>query len=242
MDYLIADAFIIPPGREDMVSERVVRLPHCYQPNDRKRPLAEPLARREYGLPENAFVFCCFNQTFKIAPDVFDIWLRLLREVPGSVLWLVDSHPLARRNLLAIAGASGVSQERLVFAPRLPYAQHLARYRVADLALDTFPYTSHTTLSDALWCGCPTVGICGETFAARVSGSLLTTAGLPDLVTYSFAEYETLALRLATDRSLLEEVRTRVTAARDHSPLFDSAAFARDLEALYISLTAAARD
>jgi predicted O-linked N-acetylglucosamine transferase (SPINDLY family) len=233
MDYLIADAFIIPPGREEMVSERVVRLPHCYQPNDRKRPYSEPLARGDYGIPEDAIVFCCFNQTFKIAPDIFDVWLRLLRNVPGSVLWLVDSNAQAKRNLIEAADAQGVASERLVFAPRLPYAQHLARYRVADLALDTFPYTSHTTLSDALWRGCPTVGLCGETFAARVSGSLLTTAGLPDLVTHSFGDYEALASRLATDRPLLEEVRARVNAARDHSPLFDSTAFARDLEGLY---------
>ncbi len=161
------------------------------------------------------------------------MWLRLLRNVPGSVLWLVDSNAQAKRNLIEAARAQGVASERLVFAPRLPYAQHLARYRVADLALDTFPYTSHTTLSDAVWCGCPTVGLCGETFAARVSGSLLTTAGLPDLVTYSFEEYEALALCLATDRHSLQEVRARVTAARDRSPLFDSAAFARDLETLY---------
>ena len=239
MDYLIADAFLIPPGREEMVSERVVRLPHCYQPNDRKRPHAEPLGRRDYGLPEDGFVFCCFNQTFKIAPDVFDVWLRLLRKVPGSVLWLVDSNAQAKRNLIEAAGAQGVAPERLVFAPRLSYAQHLARYRVADLALDTFPYTSHTTLSDALWCGCPTVGLCGETFAARVSGSLLTTAGLPDLVTYTFADYEDLALRLATDPRLLADVRRRVSDAAHRSPLFDSAAFARDLEALYTSLAAA---
>jgi predicted O-linked N-acetylglucosamine transferase (SPINDLY family) len=236
MDYLIADAFIIPPGREDMVSERVIRLPHCYQPNDRKRPVAEPLTRREYGLPEDALVFCCFNQTFKIGPDVFDVWLRLLRNVPQSVLWLVDSNAQAKRNLIEAAAVKSVSQERIVFAPRLPYAQHLARYARADLALDTFPYTSHTTLSDALWCGCPTVGLCGETFAARVSGSLLTTAGLPDLVTYTFDEYEALALRLATDRGLLDEVRRRVIAARDRSPLFDSAAFARQLEELYAAL------
>jgi predicted O-linked N-acetylglucosamine transferase (SPINDLY family) len=233
MDYLIADAFIIPPGREDMVSERVVRLPHCYQPNDRQRPRAEPLDRRAYGLPEDGFVFCCFNQTFKIAPDVFDVWLRLLSKVRGSVLWLVDSNAQAKRNLLEAARAQGVASERLVFAPRLPYAQHLARYARADLALDTFPYTSHTTLSDALWCGCPTVGLCGETFAARVSGSLLTTAGLPDLLTYSFEEYEALALRLASEHQALQEVRGRVIAARDRSPLFDSAAFARDLEKLY---------
>lgn len=238
VDYLIADGFIIPPDREAAYSERIVRLPHCYQPNDRKRPAAAPLARADYGIPERAFVFCCFNQTYKITPDVFAAWMRLLLGVPESVLWLLDSNPWARRNLIETARASGVPAERLVFAQRLPYAGHLARYCVADLALDTFPYTSHTTASDALWCGCPVVGLCGETFASRVSGSILTAAGLPDLVTRTLADYEKLACRLATETPLLNEVRARVARARDGSPLFDSTAFTRDLERIYAGLAA----
>ena len=236
IDYLIADGFIIPPGRESVYSERILRLPHCYQPNDCKRTVAGPLTRQEYGIPERAFVFCCFNQTYKITPDVFAVWMRLLRSVPDSVLWLVDSHGLAKRNLIENACAHGVDRERLVFAPRLPYARHLARYRIANLALDTFPYTSHTTLSDALWCGCPAVGLCGETFASRVSGSILTAAGLPELVTYTLADYEQLAHRLAAEPSSLGEVRARAAQARDGSPLFDSVTFTRDLESLYIGL------
>jgi predicted O-linked N-acetylglucosamine transferase (SPINDLY family) len=236
MDYLIADVFIIPPGHESAYSERVVRMPHCYQPNDRKRAIAEPLNRPEYGIPERAFVFCCFNQTYKITPDIFAVWMRLLRNVPDSVLWLVESSRWAKQHLLETAQAQGVAARRLIFAPRLPYAAHLARYRVVDLALDTFPYTSHTILSDALWCGCPTVGLCGETFASRVSGSLLTAAGMPDLVTYTLDDYEQLARRLAAEPSLLREIRARVAQARDHSPLFDSKAFTRDLERLYIGL------
>jgi predicted O-linked N-acetylglucosamine transferase (SPINDLY family) len=238
IDCLIADAFIVPPGQEGAYSERIVRLPHCYQPNDRKRAVAEPLSRSEYGIPESAFVFCCFNQAYKITPDVFGVWMRLLRGVPGSVLWLVESNRLAKQNLQAAAHAHGVAAERLVFAPRLPYARHLARYRAADLALDTFPYTSHTILSDALWCGCPTVALCGDTFAARVSGSLLTGAGLPDMVTYALSDYERLTHRLATDSSFLLEIRARVARARDSSPLFDSRAFTRDLERLYVKLAA----
>ena len=236
IDYLIADAFIIPPERESAYSERVVCLPHCYQPNDRKRVVAETLPRADYGIPDRAFVFCCFNQTYKITPDVFAVWMRLLRNVPGSVLWLVESNRWAKRNLIETAQTHGVAAERLVFAPRLPYAEHLARYRVADLALDTFPYTSHTILSDALWCGCPTVGLCGETFASRVSGTLLTAAGMPDLVTYTLSDYEQFAFRLATEPSLLRELRARVAQARDGSPLFDSTAFTRDLERLYFGL------
>lgn len=236
MDYLIADAFIIPPGQESAYSERIVRMPHCYQPNDRKRPIGEPRSRSEYGIPENAFVFCCFNQTYKITPDVFAVWMRLLKNVPGSVLWLVESNRWAKQELVKRAEAQGVEAERLVFASRVPYAAHLARYRVADLALDTFPYTSHTILSDALWCGCPTVGLCGETFAARVSGSLLTAAGMPDLVTDSLADYEALAYRLATDPLYRREIRARVAQARDHAPLFDSTQFTRDLERIYTTL------
>ena len=236
MDYLIADAFIIPPGSESAYSERVVRLPHCYQPNDRQRAAAEPLQRAEYGLPQGSFVFCCFNQTYKITPDVFEAWMRLLRAVPESVLWLVESNRWATHNLREAARAQGVAPERLIFAPRRPYAEHLARYRVVDLALDTFPYTSHTILSDALWCSCPTVGLCGETFASRVSGSLLIAAGLPGLVTYALADYEKLALRLASEPSLLAEFRARTARARDRSPLFDSTAFTRDLEQLYLGI------
>jgi predicted O-linked N-acetylglucosamine transferase (SPINDLY family) len=235
IDYLIADAFIIPPGQESAYSERIVRMPHCYQPNDRKRPIGEPRSRSEYGIPEHAFVFCCFNQTYKITPDVFAVWMRLLQNVPGSVLWLLESNRWAKQELVKRAEDHGVA-ERLVFASRVPYAAHLARYRIADLALDTFPYTSHTILSDALWCGCPTVGLCGETFAARVSGSLLTAAGLPDLATYSLADYEALAYRLATDPLFQREIRARVAQARDHSRLFDSTQFTRDLEGVYIGL------
>ena len=235
IDYLIADAFIVPPGQEAAYSERIVRMPHCYQPNDRKRVVAQTLSRSEYGIREGAFVFCCFNQAYKITPDVFGVWMALLRTVPDSMLWLIESNRLAKENLLEAARAHGVA-DRLVFAPRLPYARHLARYRVVDLALDTFPYTSHTILSDGLWCGCPTVALCGDTFASRVSGSLLTAAGLPDMVTQALPEYERLARRLATDPSFLRETRARVARAKDASPLFDSRAFTRDLEHLYARL------
>jgi predicted O-linked N-acetylglucosamine transferase (SPINDLY family) len=237
IDCLIADPFLISPEAERAYSERIVRMPHCYQPNDRQRPVGVPLSRSEYRLPEDAFVFCCFNQPYKITPDVFGVWMKLLREIPGSVLWLVESNRWARENLLEGANAQGVSTDRLVFAPRTPYPAHLARYRVVDLALDTFPYTSHTILSDALWCGCPTIALCGETFASRVSGSLLTAAGLPDLITYDLTAYERLAQGIALDAGLLASVRARVAEARDHSPLFDSRAFSRDLEQIYVDLS-----
>ena len=241
IDYLIADPYIIRPGEEVTCSERVVRLPHCYQPTDRKRVIAKPLSRQDYGLRDGGFVFCCFNQTYKITPDVYAVWMRLLKRVPDSLLWLVDGGATARRNLLEHAQTHGVKPEQLVFAPRRPYSEHLARYRVADLALDTLPYTSHTTLSDALWCGCPTVGLTGDTFAARVSGSILSAAGVDEWITGSLADYHQLALSLATDAALLRQARAKIAHARDSAPLFDSEKFARNLERLYEGLIAQKR-
>ena len=234
-DYLIADSYVIPPGHESAYSERVVRLNHCWQSNDRKRPVAEPRTRAEYGLPEQGFVFCCFAQAVKITPEIFARWMNLLRAVPGSVMWLAEDNTLATVALKDAARAHGVVPERVVFSPRIPFAQHLARYRVADLALDTFPYTSHSTASDGLWCGCPMVALVGDTFAARVSGSILTHAGLPDLITDSLDAYERLAHALATDRQRLDGIRARVAAARTSS-LFDANSFSRDLERVYMEL------
>ena len=236
IDYLIADEFIIPSGRESAYSERVVRLDPCWQCNDRGRPVVAALTRSDYGLPDDAFVFCCFNQTVKVTPAVFACWMRLLARAPASVLWLAEDNPLATRNLAEAAQAHGIARERVVFSPRLPYAQHLARYQVADLALDTFPYTSHSTASDALWLGCPLVALCGETFAARVSGSILTACGLPELITYSLAEYEALAGRIATDRDLASRTRSQLSSVKETAPLFDAARYARNLERIYREL------
>jgi predicted O-linked N-acetylglucosamine transferase (SPINDLY family) len=241
MDYLIADSYIIPAGQESAYAERILRLPHCYQPNDRKRPLAEPLSRAEYRLPDQGFVFCCFNQAVKITQEIFACWMRLLRRVPHSVLWLLEDNPRATRNLSDAARGHGIAPERLMFAPRLPHAQHLARYRVVDLALDTFPYTSHTTASDALWQECPLVALCGDTFASRVSGSILTACGLPELITHSLPEFEDIAYRLASDADFMRHMRARLSSAKTSAPLFDSTAFTRNLEHLYTNLAAQSR-
>ena len=238
IDYLIADPFVIPPAHEQFYAERVLRMPHCYQPNDRQRTVAAPLARAEYGLPNDACVFCCFNQAYKITPEIFAVWTNLLREVPGSVLWLLDDNQWAAANLVREAQALGIASERLVFAPKLPLAQHLARYRAADLALDTFPCNSHTTASDALWGDCLLVALCGETFAARVSGSILTACNLPELVTYSLAGYEQLALRMATDQPFRDALRAKLQANKLATPLFDSLTFTRDLENIYHNIAA----
>lgn len=236
IDYLIADDFIVPPGSESAYAERVLHLAPGWQCNDRSRPLIEPLSRTGYGLPQEGFVFCCFNQAVKITPEVFASWMRLLRRVARSVLWLAEDNPQATHNLLAAAIGDGIDPQRLVFAPRLPYDQHLARYRVADLALDTFPYTSHTTASDALWLGCPLVALCGETFAARVSGSILRACGLPELITGSLPDYENLTYRFAADPDFALSMRARLATARLNAPLFDATAYARNLERLYLGL------
>jgi predicted O-linked N-acetylglucosamine transferase (SPINDLY family) len=234
IDYLVADPHVIPPEHDRDYSEKIVRLPHCYQPNDRKRPDGTAgLLRDACGLSESDFVFCCFNQSYKIEPRVFAIWMRLLSRVRDSVLWLLEENRWAKDNLRNEAARSGVNPERLVFAPVRPLAEHLARYRLADLVLDTFPYTSHTTGSDALWAGCPMVTMIGETFASRVAASLLRNVGMGQLIAGSFADYEALALELARDRPRLEALRHLLRDQRATAPLFDSPRFTRGLEAAY---------
>ncbi|CAO3450238.1 TPR domain protein, putative component of TonB system [Azospirillum argentinense] len=234
IDVILADAATIPPGEEGFYSEAVVRLPHCYQPNDRHRAIAERTpSRADCGLPEDGFVFCCFNSPYKLTPAVFDVWARLLRAVPGSVLWLYAGNPLVGGNLRREAAVRGVTPDRLVFASPRPLAEHLARHRLAGLFLDTLPYNAHTTASDALWTGLPVVTCRGRTFAGRVAASLLETVGLPELVTDSLESYEALALDLARDPQRLAGLKARLAAARTASPLFDGDRFARDLEDAY---------
>jgi protein O-GlcNAc transferase len=234
IDYLIADSYVVPHEHDADYAEKVVRLPHCYQPNDRKRPGgATRLSRNACGLPETGLVLCNFNQGYKIEPSLFAIWMRLLSRVPDGVLWLLEENRWSPDNLRKEAVRHGVSAERLVFAPVRPLAEHLARYALADLVVDTFPYTSHTTGSDALWSGCPMVTIVGETFASRVAASLLRNVGLEQLIARSFAEYEDLALALAHDRPRLEALRRHLRAEPDKLPLFDSPRFVRGLEAAY---------
>ncbi len=238
MDYILADRHVIPAGHEGFFDERVVRLPHSYLPTDGSLAIAERTpSRGECGLPETGFVFCCFNHDYKIAPAVFALWLRLLRAVDGSVLWLVSRNARTQASLRAAAEAAGVDPARLVFASRVPRVEdHLARYRQADLFLDTFPYNAHTTAADALMAGLPVLTRMGRSFPSRVAGSLLRTAGLAELATGSEAEYEALALALARDPQRLAELKQRAARARDTSPLFDTAGFTRDLEAAYIAM------
>jgi protein O-GlcNAc transferase len=234
IDYIISDRFVIPPDQHRYFSEKVIYLPDCYQCNDDQREVAKRTpSRRECGLPERGFVFCCFNNSWRINPIIFDIWMRLLRATPESVLWLYEANPFMKANLAREAQARGIACERLVFAPRLPHPEHLARYRLADLFLDTLPYNAHTTASEALWVGLPLLTCAGSTSVGRVAGSLLRAVGLPELVTTSLEEYEAVASRLAQDAELLARLRARLAANRRTWPLFDTVRYARSLEAAY---------
>jgi predicted O-linked N-acetylglucosamine transferase (SPINDLY family) len=236
-DYLIGDAIATPEASACNFSETLAMMPHSYMPSDNTRVRGSRPSRREAGLPETGVVFCCFNQPYKITPDVFDVWCRLLREVPGSVLWLVTPHPDARANLLREAAARGVDESRLVFAPFAPtIEEHLGRLQLADIALDTAPYNSHSTGVDALWCGVPLVCVRGQRFAGRVAASIVTAAGVPELARDDLDDYHRTALALATDAQALRAMKERLEDARGKSALFDTSGFARDLEALYLRM------
>lgn len=234
VDYLIADSFVIPPGQEGCYAEKVVRLPDCYQITDCRREVADRVpTREECGLPAQGFVFCCFNQAYKILPETFGLWMRIVQAVPGSVLWLAEANPWMAGNLRRAAAARGVAPERLIFQPRKPLPEYLAQYRLADLALDTFPYTSHTTASDALWMGCPLVTYPGETFASRVAGSVLINAGMRELIADNPGDCERKVVELAISPGKLQDVRRRLRESRDACPLFDTPRFVRNLEGAY---------
>jgi protein O-GlcNAc transferase len=233
MDWIVADRVVIPPGTEYGYCEQVLRLPHCYLPNDDRREIATAPSRAQVGLPEAGFVFCAFTNAYKINAPLFAVWMRLLRQIPASVLWLRSMGPEATRNLQREAQARDVDPQRLLFAPHLPHmAEHLARLSLADLYLDTLPYNAHSTSCDALWAGVPVLTCIGRSFAGRVAASVLTAAGLPELITADCAAYEELALALARDPARLATVRGELRAAR-RSALFDTAAYTRNLENLF---------
>lgn len=237
-DYILADRFIIPPEHQSLYDEKVVYLPDTYLPTDNSVQIAERTpTRAECGLPDTGFVFCSFSHDYKISPPVFDAWMRLLAQVPGSVLWLVSRGELTLANLRREAQARGVDPSRLVFAGRVPRVEdHLARYRQADLFLDTHPYNAHTTAADALMAGLPVVTYMGNAFPSRVAGSLLHAIGLPELATTSLADYEALALHLATDPEALADIKQRLAANQKTHALYDTAGFCRNLEAACIAM------
>jgi predicted O-linked N-acetylglucosamine transferase (SPINDLY family) len=234
IDYIIADRVALPMDEQDCYDERIVHLPGCYQSNGRSRAIADRrFTRAECGLPERGFVFCCFNASYKITPAMFAVWMRLLAAVPDSVLWLVGSHPLAEANLRGEATRSGITPERLVFAPKVPYPDHLARHALADLFLDTVPYNAGVTASDALWTGLPLVTLRGRSFAGRMGASLLTAAGMPELIAESETDYAALAAHLARTPDRLAQLGSFLREGRATSALFDAAVSARHLEAAF---------
>jgi protein O-GlcNAc transferase len=237
IDYILADRTVAPPELQPYFAEKIVRLPDCYQVNDTRRKISQRApTRAEAALPEHAFVFCCFNNVWKVTPDVFDIWTRLLDKVEGSVLWLLAAHEDAQPNLHKEARARGIDPARLVFAAPLPLEDHLARHRLADLFLDTLPYNAHVTASDALWAGLPLLTCAGDSFSGRVAASLLGALELPELVTQNLQEYEATALQLAQEPERLRQLRNRLERNRSTHPLFDIDRFRRHIESAYIEM------
>lgn len=234
MDYIIADPNVIPEFNRDFYTEKIIYLPNCYQANDSKRVISnQKLSRSEAGLPEDGFVFCCFNQNYKITPQVFDCWMQILHKIDGSVLWLLEDSVTAVANLKKEAISRGISPDRLVFAKRMQLPEHLARHQLADLFLDTLPYNAHTTASDALWAGLPVLTCIGKTFPGRVAASLLKAIGLPELIALSQEQYMEMAINLANHPQTLKSIRNKLLANRLTTPLFDSTLFTKHIETGY---------
>jgi predicted O-linked N-acetylglucosamine transferase (SPINDLY family) len=234
MDYLISDRTITPPEFAHDFTEKLVLLPHCYQVNDNQQVIANtPVTRQQYNLPESAFVFCSFNNKYKIEPVVFDVWMNILKEVKNSVLWLLVGDKTTQGNLQREATIRGIDAQRLIFCGYVPKAEHLARHRLADLFIDTLYCNAHTTASDCLWAELPLITWQGETFATRVASSLLTAIGLPELITTNLDDYQKLAITLARSKDKLQAIKEKLAKNRLTYPLFDTPAFTRDLETAY---------
>ena len=233
-DYIIADAITIPPENQSFFTEKIIYLPDSYQVNNDQKEISSRLfSKEELGLPSDQFIFCCFNNNFKITPEIFSTWMNILKNVNGSVLWLFEDNDYIKNNLVKEAEVRGISGDRLVFAKRIGQHDHLARHRVADLFLDTLPYNAHTTASDALWCGLPVITMMGDSFPGRVAASLLDAIGLPELITHSLEEYELLAIKLATDPAELKKIKAKLADNRMTMPLFNTALFCHHLESAY---------
>ena len=236
IDYLIGDPVVTPAEHQGFFTEKLVQLPDTYFPTDDALPTGSPPSRSDAGLPESGFVFCCFNANWKITQPVFDVWMRLLNAVPGSVLWLKQPNEAARHNLAREAASHGVDATRLVFAADVSLEDHIARHELADLFVDTLPYNAHATAAHALWAGLPVLTLQGDAFAARVSASLLKAAGLPELVTESLADYEALALRLTREPDLLKSFKDRLKSSRATAPLFDGDRFRQNIETAFLAM------
>jgi protein O-GlcNAc transferase len=234
MDYLIADQVVIPRDRAAYISEKIIYLPNCYQVSDSKRSVSDKEFRRtEMGLPAKGVVFCCFNNSYKIHPSTFASWIRILKRVEGSVLWLLQDNPFMVENLRREALSQGISSERLVFAGRVSHEDYLARLKVADLFLDTLPYNAGTTANDALFVGVPVLTVQGRSFVGRMASSLLQALGLDELIVQSYAAYEDKAVALAQDPIKLSEIKTKLAKAHQSTPLFDTISTTKHIEVAY---------
>lgn len=237
IDYIIADRIVIPEVNIDNYLESIVYLPNCYQVNDElEAESPRPTSKRDFGLPESGFIFCCLNNNYKITPDVFNTWMNILNAVENSVLWLYENSPAASKNLRLAARNRGVNEERLIFAAHLPRQAHLERHRHADLFLDTFPYNAHTTASDSLRAGVPVLTLQGNSFASRVASSLLNQLSLNELVTKNLRDYEKLAIQLAISRDPLEGIKLKLISNLQTSLLFNPQKFTEGLESIYLNL------
>ena len=237
IDYVIADKVLVPFEHEQFYTEKIVHLPDCYQVNDSKRKAAQNTPTRQaVDLPEHGIVFCCFNNNYKITPRVFDCWMRILKQVDDSVLWLLADNATAARNLRDEAIRRGINSDRLIFAKRVPLAEHLARHRLADLFLDLLPYNAHTTASDALWVGLPLLTCLGQTFAGRVSASVLKAIHLPELITETLEAYEQMAIDLALHPEKMAAIKRKLAENRLTTPLFDTKLFTKNIESAYTAM------
>jgi predicted O-linked N-acetylglucosamine transferase (SPINDLY family) len=238
IDYLIADKTLIPEESQKFYTEKIAYMPHSYQVNDRSRVISDRVfTKQEVGLPEEGFVFACFNSNYKITPDVFDVWVRILQSVEGSVLWLFEDNETAATNLRKEAQKRGLAPERLVFAPKMELSEHLARHKLADLFIDTLPCNAHTTASDALWAGLPVLTCMGESFASRVAASLLHAIEMPELITSSLTEYEKLAVALGNEPQRIQALKQKLENNKLTTPLFDSSLFTKNIENLYTQMS-----
>lgn len=234
IDYIIADKTLIPDQYQKFYSEKIAYLPNSYQSNDRKRKISDKVfSKADFNLPEDSFIFCSFNQSYKIVPQVFDCWMDILKSVENSVLWILEENEITINNLKKEASERGVDESRLIFADRMPLDEHLARQKLADLFLDSYPYNAHTTCSDALWVGLPVVTLCGKSFASRVSASLLNAIDVPELITESTEEYKQKALELANNKEKFAQLKEKLAQNRLTTPLFDIKSFTSHIEQLY---------
>jgi len=234
MDYIIGDKTVIPKENQKFFSEKIAYMPHTYQANNSTKKISINTFSREYfGLPKNGFVFCCFNQSYKINPTTFDLWIDILNNLNDSVLWLLEQNPKASNNLKKEIHSRGLDASRIIFAKKIPMQDHLARHQFADLFIDSFPYTAHTTCSDALWAGLPVLTLMGNSFSSRVAASLLTAIGLPELVVKTKKEYKDLAIDLATNKEKLNQIKNKLKNKRINSPVFDTKLFTKNIEKLY---------